>query len=308
MGAFEQKNYKHTVMKVLLVSVAYVLVFQVVTLIAFIIAGVYDHDLMHGERIEQIGYPYFPGVVCGLFIVFIATSPKLRRTFFKIGPAKMTWRMFGSLVCLIFFSQFLFTLYANGMEWLLNLFGYSAMDQLKVASGGSQTWSMFLYSGLLAPVVEELMFRGFVLRSILPYGTNAAILFSSFLFGLYHLNLMQTPFAFLMGIVLGFVAVEYGLKWSMLLHAFNNTVLGDGLSKLIDLLPTNSSEVVTDVLFLVGAIIAIIVLVQKRQLIKDWCQAHRPRRGEFKLAFLNLPNILVTIVAIALMLIQISPK
>ena len=81
-----------------------------------------------------------------------------------------------------------------------------------------------LYVAVVAPVVEELLFRGAVLRSFQPFGKRFAIVFSALLFGLFHGNLIQIPFAFLTGLVLGYTAVEYSIVWAMLLHFINNGI------------------------------------------------------------------------------------
>ena len=86
---------------------------------------------------------------------------------------------------------------------------------------------------MAAPVTEELLFRGAVLRSLQPYGKRFAIFCSALLFGLVHQNLTQTPFAFGFGLLAGYVAVEYSILWSMSLHILNNAVLALGLDALL---------------------------------------------------------------------------
>ena len=43
-------------------------------------------------------------------------------------------------------------------------------------------------TAILAPVAEELMFRGWILRSLRPYGKRFAVLGSAVLFGIFHGN------------------------------------------------------------------------------------------------------------------------
>lgn len=101
-------------------------------------------------------------------------------------------------------------------------------------SGTAETSvSLALYTAVAAPVTEELLFRGAVLRSLQPYGKRFAIFCSALLFGLVHQNLTQTPFAFGFGLLAGYVAVEYSILWSMSLHILNNAVLALGLDALL---------------------------------------------------------------------------
>jgi hypothetical protein len=74
----------------------------------------------------------------------------------------------------------------------------------------------------VGPCVEEAVFRGAVLRQLLPHGQNFAIVFSALLFGCYHLNLEQGIYAFILGLVLGYTASRFSLKWSLALHMTNN--------------------------------------------------------------------------------------
>jgi len=77
---------------------------------------------------------------------------------------------------------------------------------------------------VIGPILEEIIFRGAILRHLEPYGVNFAIVTQALLFGIYHLNLYQGPFAFLMGLILGYVALRFSIKWAILLHIANNTM------------------------------------------------------------------------------------
>ncbi|MBR2189205.1 MAG: CPBP family intramembrane metalloprotease [Eubacterium sp.] len=77
---------------------------------------------------------------------------------------------------------------------------------------------------ILAPIAEELMFRGMVYRRIRGYlGNGAGIVLSALLFGLYHMNMIQLLYAFVLGL---FFAWIYGktrtLAAPVLCHAAAN--------------------------------------------------------------------------------------
>lgn len=62
----------------------------------------------------------------------------------------------------------------------------------------------FLQVCVLAPIIEEILMRGFLLGGLsLNYGKINALLISAFLFALLHFNMVQTLSAFICGIVLG---------------------------------------------------------------------------------------------------------
>lgn len=81
-----------------------------------------------------------------------------------------------------------------------------------------------VYTCIMAPLTEEFLFRGVLLRSLSKYGTGFAVILSSLLFGLIHGNIYQTPFAIMAGIVLSYTAVRSGSIWpGVLVHFVVNT-------------------------------------------------------------------------------------
>lgn len=82
-----------------------------------------------------------------------------------------------------------------------------------------------LYICVLGPVMEELIFRGFILKNLQKFGNISAILLSALLFSLFHQNLVQLVPAFITGLVLGFLTVKSGsLVPAILAHIVNNVV------------------------------------------------------------------------------------
>ena len=77
---------------------------------------------------------------------------------------------------------------------------------------------------LLAPVLEEMLFRGVILRSFLhQYSRWTAILGSAFLFGLAHLNVYQFAAGLFIGTILGWLYERTRSLWpSILLHGAYN--------------------------------------------------------------------------------------
>lgn len=81
---------------------------------------------------------------------------------------------------------------------------------------------------VLAPVLEEMLFRGLILRGLLTrYPPSVAIIHSAALFGLAHLNIYQFTVGFSTGLLLGLAWQRTRSLWPcMLLHAgFNAGVV-----------------------------------------------------------------------------------
>ena len=90
-----------------------------------------------------------------------------------------------------------------------------------------------LYSGnvgsllilvVVAPLSEELFFRGLILRGLRSrYSDPKAVAVSALLFALVHLNPYQFLGPLILGLLAGWIFVKTGSLWPcMLLHAFNN--------------------------------------------------------------------------------------
>ena len=101
--------------------------------------------------------------------------------------------------------------------------------------------------GILAPLAEEVVFRGAILRTLLGIMSKknhwVAIMISAAIFGIVHANLAQFINALLMGLLLGWMYYRTGsLVPGILLHWVNNTmayvlanIMPQSDGKLIDL-------------------------------------------------------------------------
>ena len=81
--------------------------------------------------------------------------------------------------------------------------------------------------GLLAPLAEELVFRGAILRSLLQWCSKpwAAIAISALLFAAAHMNPAQLPHAFIIGLLLGWLYYRTNsIIPGMVYHWINNSV------------------------------------------------------------------------------------
>ena len=88
----------------------------------------------------------------------------------------------------------------------------------------SNRWG-YITIGLLAPVAEEVVFRGAILKSLLTkYRLWLAIVLSAVIFSVGHLNPAQMPHAFLIGLLLGWMYWRTGsILPGMAYHWANNS-------------------------------------------------------------------------------------
>lgn len=96
-----------------------------------------------------------------------------------------------------------------------------AANQYNVAKGVG----ILLY-GVVSPFVEEVIFRGFLYGRMRVYMPKVwAVLASSLLFGIYHGNMVQGVYGFLMGILFALVYDRYqNFYLAVIMHAIVNLV------------------------------------------------------------------------------------
>jgi membrane protease YdiL (CAAX protease family) len=109
------------------------------------------------------------------------------------------------------------------------LTGHPTLDPTTAFLASQGSWGGlllgFVVIVLAAPVVEELVFRGFMAESYRPQGSRLAIILSAAAFSLAHMSIAQLKYYLVMGVVLGFVYWRRGLVGSIAAHAAFNGVL-----------------------------------------------------------------------------------
>lgn len=258
----------------------FVLLFVCANLVA-LADGVYQSFMMmagaitEDEMIDNIsnnawGYLLYIGL--GFFFLWLWKGKEFcTKTMFKRGKP-MTAGDFFCLLSVFMGGQLLFSLLAQVQELILNQFGLSAMKAIESATSNAQSFSMFLYAGFGAPIGEEIFCRGMVLRPLEKYGKRFAILMSAFFFGLLHGNIVQTPFAFVVGLVLAYVTLEYNILWAMVLHMINNLVLSDMIPRLFGEMAGNA---ISSLLIIGFTVAGLIVLIVRRDEVWAYIKANK---------------------------------
>lgn len=248
---------------------------------------------------------YMLAAFVALAILDAWKGPDYRRQELFAKENRMSVRIFASLLCLCLGAQMINTLWLTLLETVMNLFGRSMMPILETVSGSSGSFSMFLYASIAAPVSEELIFRGYVLRSLRPYGKRFAVLATALLFGLFHGNLLQTPYAILMGLIMGYVTVEYSIVWAIAIHTFNNLVLADLLTRLTMHLPELALGLLNLLLFGGGLVLSLILLIANRKTVQAYRQQEWMDRRVLKCFFTNSGMIILTLIMLGNMVLML---
>lgn len=151
--------------------------------------------------------------------------------------------------------QFLISMCLNAVYPILPQNLTDQYSELMEQLMGGNIWLSLFVTVILAPLAEELLFRGVTMRKaqkIMPF--MAANILQAVLFGIYHMNWIQGVYAFVLGMVLGFTAEYFHSIWaSILLHAFVN-----GSAEVLALLPEALTETAIGVVVL--ALIGVVLL------------------------------------------------
>ena len=131
----------------------------------------------------------------------------------------------------------------NILASLFSGFGFEIPDySMKSPDGPLGIIVTIVGAAVIAPLTEEFAMRGIVMGSLRKYGDRFAIVTSAILFGLMHGNIRQIPFAFVVGLILGYAVIKTGSLWTgIAIHFLNNlfasvlTIIGEKLPQEISL-------------------------------------------------------------------------
>lgn len=143
-------------------------------------------------------------------------------------PDVLPLRGLGSLFLICLFLTYACNILGSMLMTVIQtITGTTAVNAVDALLEDISIWETVLFMVILAPLGEELIFRKLILDRLRDYGEKSAILISALIFGLFHGNLTQFPYAFVLGWVFGYVYLRTGrLRNTILLHMAVNTVGG----------------------------------------------------------------------------------
>ena len=229
-----------------------------------------------------------------------------------------------------FFGVIAFTLAASPLITLTNLVSQLFVDNT-VSANSEQFLSLppfllLFFVGILAPVCEEIVFRGAIFGGMKNDGNVfKAIMASGLLFGLLHMNINQASYALVIGILLGFLVEATGSIFSsiifhVLVNSSNVVMMIISDNAVSEEVMENADAMITTellwnmigvyvVLAAIGTVIAICLLVwmsknEGRQpvLVKAW-EARKEKGGKI----ISVPFVIGVVISILFMLLEFIP-
>lgn len=239
----------------------------------------------------------------------------------KLG-AKRFWALMLMCIPIMYAGNIIGTL----LSMLLS--GGTAENALLNYINGSPLYTMLVVV-LIAPALEEYIFRKQIIDRLGRYGERTAILLSAVTFGLFHMNLFQFFYAFGLGLIFAYVytrtqKLRYPVVMHMLINlngsviapwivnrvdmeAFQAIAAGEfDLAQLQDLLPGLLVYMGYSGLLMIAVIAGAVLLIiqwKKRQLLP--ASQELPGGTAFKTAYLNLGMILFAVFCLVMIALSL---
>lgn len=201
------------------------------------------------------------------------------------GTKRMGIRIF--LACFLFLlaAQAIFLPVDSLVRIIAKWLGYTVISSMDGIEAAERTLAFFLYANFLGPLFEEILFRGIVLNGLKKSGKIFSIITSSLLFGLFHGDISQGIFAFLCGLIFGYITLEYSFKWAVVLHITNNFLISEVLTGLINHLPENSAEIATIMLLGIGVAGSVYILWHNKKSFGEYLKINHSEKHTYSVGW-----------------------
>ncbi len=176
---------------------------------------------------------YLVAVPLGLWI--IRNAPALPRQ-----SQSLSFGKFLVVLLISFFMMYAGNLAGTLLTTILNaILGAEPINPVMAYAMDGSLVLKILCMVILAPMIEEYIFRKQLIDRMNAYGEKLAVVTSAMMFALFHGNLSQMFYAFALGLVFGYVYLRTGkLRYSIILHMvinFMGGVIAPAVLELADL-------------------------------------------------------------------------
>ena len=140
-----------------------------------------------------------------------------------------------------------------------SLFSNEVINPIEQLIQSSSIYINFFIISIIAPIFEEIFFRKLLIDRTIKYGATLSILLSATVFGLFHGNLSQFFYAFLLGCFFSYVYINTGkIRYPIIFHMIVN-LLGSVISSIyVQSFNNISSGNPLDIIIVAGYIIILI--------------------------------------------------
>ena len=178
-------------------------------------------------------------------------------------------RVGGGTLCVGVFGGMAVAIFANvAASWLMNWLTMLGIPEPEMPDMIEPTLVSLALNIVLTAVlpafIEEMIFRGYILGALRVHGDGIAVVVSAVLFGLFHGNILQIPFALILGLVMGYLVVQTDSIWPAVLLHFTNNLMSVLLTFFGKCYPDYRDMIHTVTFAAVTAIGAVVLTVLRR--------------------------------------------
>lgn len=196
--------------------------------LSLMLAGNIMSDAEMVKEIYKYGL-YMTGISAAITIPFLVLFKKrddkkaiIAGNYVKY--TKVEWYKYLLIIPLSFFVMFGANIFVTIITNFMPQSMIDTYDSTSEIINNSSIWLQIVVAGILGPIVEEYVFRGLVYararRCMKPIWAG---LISAFVFGVFHGNWIQLPYAFILGLVLAFLYEKYkGITAPIIFHCLAN--------------------------------------------------------------------------------------
>lgn len=183
-------------------------------LLVFIISYIYNmngNDMNLFNEFLGNNQIYIVGIISLIFIPLLISEYKKYKKENNKSKIQISYLLLVGIIVSLIYN--IFAYYMNDFIFKTNLFNEN-----------NHILITLLATGVLGPIIEELMFRGIIYNEFKNKFTNMqAILLTTTFFAIIHFNIFQMVYAFAIGFILIFVYEKYKtIKAPIILHMMSN--------------------------------------------------------------------------------------
>ncbi|MBR1555485.1 MAG: CPBP family intramembrane metalloprotease [Oscillospiraceae bacterium] len=232
------------------------------------------------ENYHSLAWEYFTGTSSYTAIMMLCIAGcSILVTYFGCRATKIpisnlfqtkdfNFRLALSYIMIALLIQTVTAWLAIGIEELMEGVGIASYDpDLSDMHDVKSIMMDFIYGVIVAPITEELLVRGFVMKNLCRVSQRFGIIMSAFFFGVWHENIPQFVLAFTAGCFFGYLTVKHNsLIPSIIAHISVNLC-----ATIFDILDTKHLDTAYDafnilytMMVLAGAVLLIKMLITER--------------------------------------------
>jgi membrane protease YdiL (CAAX protease family) len=192
------------VIAVLLIYYAMQILFTIVVAVNAVLSGMNKSALLN-YIVDISVIILVPSIIISIFIYFLMYRKNEKSLFTRCNFKKINISEAVLIVIIIFGAS----LVIGGFTEYFSKYFPSYQETTNTIQAGLTSILGMLTVILLAPMFEEILFRGIILSELKDnMNLKLAVIIQGITFGIYHLNLFQGMYAAVLGLILGFICVR----------------------------------------------------------------------------------------------------